>query len=133
MSIKARLVHEAELEPFGPQNVQGDERRLLTGADHGLSTSVMHSQVAPGNGARRHRHPHAEIFVLDQGRGRFEVDGIFFDAEAGDVVIIPPNAWHHFINNGSSALRHTAIHENARAETTFEDGTERSTGHERRP
>jgi quercetin dioxygenase-like cupin family protein len=124
--IRARHVPHADLDLLrGPVTDAGGELRLLTGADHGLVTSVMTSRVVPGGGPRRHRHPHAEIFVLHEGQGRYEVEGSAFDAEAGDVVIVPPDAWHSFTNTGASALRHTAIHENPRAVSEYEDGTRR--------
>ena len=124
MDPVARHVRHAELELIGEKVTrEGGELRLLSGSDYGLKTSVMHAQVAPGSGPRRHRHPHAEVFVLHDGRARYEVDGAFIDAEAGDMVIVPPNAWHSFTNSGDGMLRQTAIHENPRAVRVFEDGS----------
>ena len=124
--IRARHVPHADLELLrGPVTKDGGELRLLSGSDYGLITSIMHSQVAPGSGPRRHRHPHAEIFVLHDGQGRFEVEGTHFEAEAGDMVIIPPEKWHTFTNTGKGMLRHTAIHQNPRAVSVFEDGSRR--------
>jgi quercetin dioxygenase-like cupin family protein len=124
--VPARHVPRAELELLsGPVTNEGGELRLLSGSDHGLATSVMHSQVAPGSGPRRHQHPHAEIIVLHSGQGRFEVGGTQLDAVAGDMLIVPPDAWHAFVNTGTDFLRLTAIHENPRAVTDFEDGTRR--------
>jgi quercetin dioxygenase-like cupin family protein len=85
----------------------------------------MRSEVVPGSGPRRHRHPHAEIFILHEGHGRFEVEGTYFIGEASDIVIVPPDAWHSFVNSGTGPLRLTAIHQNPRAVTLFEDGTRR--------
>ena len=64
--------------------------------------------------------------MLHDGQGRYEVEGATIDAEAGDMVIVPADAWHSFTNTGPSTLRHTAIHENVRAVTEFEDGTRRA-------
>ena len=104
---------------------QGGDLRILDGADHGLRTSVMLSVITQGGGPRRHRHPHAEVFVVQEGNGRFEVDGESFDGEAGDVLIVPPNAWHAFANRGTTLLRLVAIHENPRAVIEWEDGSRR--------
>ena len=101
---------------------EGGELRLLVGSEHGLQVSVMQSVVVPGGGPRRHRHPHAEIFVVEAGLGRFEVDGETLEAESGDILIVPPDAWHGFTNTGSEPLRLIAIHENPRATTEWEDG-----------
>ena len=115
---------ELELLP-GKVISDGGDLRVLSGSEHGLRTSVMRSQVAPGSGPRPHRHPHAEVFVVDDGHGRFDVDGVSIDAEAGDMIIIPTDAVHKFTNTGTSMLRLTAIHENERAVTLFADGTRR--------
>ena len=124
--MKARHVPHDELELIrGPVTADGGELRQLSGSDYGLVTSVMHSTVVPGSGPRRHRHPHAEIFVLHDGQARYEVEGSHLDAQSGDMVIVPPDAWHSFVNTGSGLLRQTAIHQNRRAVTEFEDGTRR--------
>ena len=113
--------------PLQPGKVvdDGGELRVLQGAEHGLRLSVMESSIAPGSGPRRHRHPHAEVFVLVEGEGRFSIDDAMFDARSGDILVVPPNAWHGFVNHAREPLRLVAIHDNARAVTEFEDGTRR--------
>jgi quercetin dioxygenase-like cupin family protein len=124
--LRARHVRRSELESLaGKVQEDGGELLLLSGATYGLVTSVMSSKVMPGSGPRRHKHPHAEIFVLHAGRGQYEVDGSVFNADAGDVVVIPPDAWHGFVNTGNGPLQLTAIHQNPRAVTHFEDGSQR--------
>jgi mannose-6-phosphate isomerase-like protein (cupin superfamily) len=63
--------------------------------------------------------------VVDDGQVRFDVNGVPIDAEAGDMIIVPTDAVHTFTNTGTTMLRVTAIHENARALTLFVDGTRR--------
>jgi quercetin dioxygenase-like cupin family protein len=124
--IRARHIPNVELELIADKVTNdGGELRILQGSDYGLVTSVMYSRVVPGSGPRRHRHPHAEIFVLHDGQARYEVEGTHLDAQAGDMVIVPPDAWHTFVNTGTGMLRQTAIHQNPRAATDFEDGTHR--------
>jgi quercetin dioxygenase-like cupin family protein len=53
---------------------------------------------APGTGPPRHRHREAEIFRVIGGRYLYEVDGRRFFAEAGDVVSIPGDVGHGFVN-----------------------------------
>jgi quercetin dioxygenase-like cupin family protein len=60
---------------------------------------------APGAGPPRHRHPQAEIFRVIEGRYLYEVDGRRFFADAGDVVAIPGNAVHGFVNVGNRPAR----------------------------
>lgn len=124
--VLLRHLRHAELELLpGKVISEGGDLRLLSGSDVGLRTSLMRSQVPPGSGPRPHRHPHAEVFVVDEGQGRFDVGGVSIDAEAGDLIVIPTDAVHAFTNTGTTMLRLTAIHENARAVTLFMDGTRR--------
>lgn len=53
---------------------------------------------APGFGPPRHRHRETEVFRVMEGRYLFEVDGVQFHAEEGDVVTVPGGAAHAFVN-----------------------------------
>jgi quercetin dioxygenase-like cupin family protein len=53
---------------------------------------------APGFGPPRHRHRETEVFRVMEGRYLFEVDGVQFYAEEGDVVTVPGGAAHAFVN-----------------------------------
>lgn len=53
---------------------------------------------APGFGPPRHRHKETEVFRVMEGRYLFEVDGVQFYAEEGDVVTVPGGAAHAFVN-----------------------------------
>jgi quercetin dioxygenase-like cupin family protein len=82
--VLLRHVRHSELELLPGKVIdEGGDLRVLSGSDFGLRTSVMRSLVAPGSGPRPHHHPHAEVFVVDDGQGRFDVDGVGIDVEAG--------------------------------------------------
>lgn len=70
----------------------------LSGDVTGGAFSIIETVNAPGKGPPKHRHPEAEIFRVLEGRYLYEVDGSRFYAAAGDVVSIPGNAEHCFIN-----------------------------------
>jgi len=124
--LKGRHFRHDELEPFGRRfDPDSYDLRVLAGADLGLGTTVMHATIAPGAGPRRHRHPHAEIITLHGGAARFDIGGAAFDATAGDIVVVPAGEWHSFVATGNSPLRNTAIHENERPVTEWEDGERR--------
>jgi quercetin dioxygenase-like cupin family protein len=81
------------------------------GHEHGdvpISMFLVHNE--PGDGPELHRHPYSEIFVVNAGQARFELDGAELTAVAGDVVIAPPEAAHRFTNTGSGELSMTCIH-----------------------
>jgi mannose-6-phosphate isomerase-like protein (cupin superfamily) len=102
---------------------EGGSLLYLEGARYGLVTSVFEAEIVPGSGPRPHTHAYAEFFVLHEGQGRYFVDEQSFDAEAGDIVIVPPKTRHSFVNTGTGPLRHTAIHEAPAQAATFPDGS----------
>ena len=108
----ARLVSTEELELLDIKVTrEGGSVRYLEGARYGLRTSIYRSETVPGGGPPPHAHPYAEFFVIHDGSARFQVGDDAIEAEAGDVVIVPADVTHSFINPGSGPLRQTAIHE----------------------
>jgi quercetin dioxygenase-like cupin family protein len=71
--------------------------RMPPAASGGLM-SIIETINAPGKGPPRHRHPETEIFRVLEGRYLYELAGRRFYAEAGDVVSIPGNVEHGFVN-----------------------------------
>ena len=83
----------------------------FVGADHGdvpVSLILVHS--APGAGPAVHRHPYAEVFVVESGQATFELGERRIVVEGGQIVIGPADIPHGFTNTGSGELRLTAIH-----------------------
>ena len=69
---------------------------------------VAHDAV--GDGPGRHVHPYDEVFVVTEGRARFEIGDETIDAEAGDVVKGPANVPHRYRNLGPGRLRTIDAH-----------------------
>jgi mannose-6-phosphate isomerase-like protein (cupin superfamily) len=83
----------------------------FVGADHGdvpFSVIVVHSQ--PGIGPKIHRHPYAEIFIVESGTATFRIGDETIVVQGGNVVVSPPGEAHGFTNTGTGELRVTAIH-----------------------
>ena len=109
---KAKVVRVADLVLIDRKVTRnGGSLRYLEGARYGLATSIYRSEVAPGSGSLTHSHPYTEYFIVHEGQGRYVVGDEEFDAQPGDVIIVPPGARHSFTNVGTGALRLTAIHE----------------------
>ena len=109
---KALRVSLSELELLDIKVTRdGGAVRYLEGARYGIGTSIFQSEIVPGSGPPAHSHPYTELFVVHAGHGRFEVDDVTIEAEAGDIVIVPSGAWHAFESLGEGPLRQTAIHE----------------------
>ena len=88
-----------------------DHSHEFVGAEHGdvpFSVIIVHSQ--PGVGPKLHRHPYAEVFIVEAGRAMFRLGDDTVLVEAGHVVVGPPDVPHGFTNAGPGELRLVAIH-----------------------
>ena len=97
----------------------GKSSGQFEGAGYGSEVSFFVVNAAPGEGPRLHRHPYSETFVVQAGRGRFEVDDQPVEAGPGDVVVVVPGAAHKFRSLGPERLQMVAIHAGPRMETTW--------------
>ena len=88
----------------------GENAETFNGHEHRASVSMFLSHNRPGTGPDLHRHPYEEIFIIQEGRCTFHVDGTEFDAEAGEIVIAPAGAAHRFVNTGDGPLKQIDIH-----------------------
>ena len=113
-----------------------DHSHELVGAEHGhvpFSVILVHSQ--PGVGPKLHRHPYAEVFIVESGRATFRIGDETIVVDGGHVVVSPPGEAHGFTNTGDGELRLVAIHGAGRFSTewlagpdptwTSKDGTAR--------
>ena len=92
----------------------------FVGAEHQdvpFSVILVHSQ--PGVGPKLHRHPYAEVFVVESGEATFRIGDDTVVVGGGNVVVSPPGEAHGFTNTGSSELRLTAIHAAPRFDTEW--------------
>ena len=83
----------------------------FVGAEHGdvpFSVILVHSR--PGVGPKLHRHPYAEVFVVESGQATFQIGDDTVVVDGGHVVVSPPGEAHGFTNTGTGELRLTAIH-----------------------
>jgi mannose-6-phosphate isomerase-like protein (cupin superfamily) len=92
----------------------------FVGADHGevpFCVILVHSR--PGVGPKLHRHPYAEVFIVESGHATFRIGEDEVVVEGGHVVVSPPGEAHGFTNTGSDELRLTAIHGASRFSTEW--------------
>jgi mannose-6-phosphate isomerase-like protein (cupin superfamily) len=92
----------------------------LAGAEHGdvpFSIILVHSR--PGVGPKLHRHPYAEVFVVESGQATFQIGDEQVVVSGGHVVVSPPGEAHGFTNTGQGELRLTAIHGGSRFNTEW--------------
>ncbi len=83
----------------------------FVGREHGdVGVCFIMVNGAPGSGPRLHRHPYAEVFVVQEGCATFTVDGTRIEAVAGQVVVVQPGEAHTFVNSGDGPLKQLDIH-----------------------
>ena len=83
----------------------------FVGADNGavgISAFLLNAQ--PGQGPGPHRHPYDEVQFVREGRGQYKVDGVEFEATAGDILVIKAGEVHEFKCVGDAPLVQVDIH-----------------------
>lgn len=68
----------------------------------------------PGKGAVLHVHPYPEVFVTLEGEATFTVGDETVEVKQDQVVVVPANVPHKFVNTGSGPLRQIDIHVSGR-------------------
>lgn len=91
----------------------------LKGEDHGATTSLILDRSEPGQGPRLHKHPYDETWVVIAGSLTFEAGPDQFEAGPGDIVVVPPDTPHRFINSGSEPSDLVCIHASPRFVTEW--------------
>lgn len=84
------------------------------GAAHGAGVSFFLVDNDPGQGPVLHRHPYSETWLVRSGSARITVDSETLDAVAGDILTVPPDTPHKFVNSGNGRLQMVCIHASAR-------------------
>ena len=83
----------------------------FVGADQGgTGVSVFLFRGAPGSGPGPHRHPYDEIQFVQSGRGVWKVNGVEFEAGAGDIHVIKAGEVHSFRCVGEEPLVQLDVH-----------------------
>jgi mannose-6-phosphate isomerase-like protein (cupin superfamily) len=78
----------------------------------GVPVSSFIVNTPPGKGPRLHVHPYGEVFVVNEGQATFTAGDEEVVVAAGNVVVVPPETPHKFVNSGDHTLRMVTIHAN---------------------
>jgi quercetin dioxygenase-like cupin family protein len=83
----------------------------FVGADQGgVNVSVFLFHGMAGSGPGPHRHPYDEVQFIREGRGIWNVDGVEFEAQAGDILVIKAGEVHSFTAVGDGPLVQVDVH-----------------------
>jgi mannose-6-phosphate isomerase-like protein (cupin superfamily) len=78
---------------------------------HGdTDVSFILVDMPPGEGVRLHTHLYQEIFILQEGTATYTVSTTTLQAQAGQIIIVPAETPHKFVNSGEGKLRQVDIH-----------------------
>jgi len=72
--------------------------------------SFIWVDMSPGGFVRLHKHPYKEIFIIQEGMATFTVDSTTLDAHAGQIIIVPADVPHKFMNTSDRQLKQIDIH-----------------------
>jgi mannose-6-phosphate isomerase-like protein (cupin superfamily) len=69
-----------------------------------VNVSFFLVESPPGRGAGLHKHPYEEVFVLQEGEATFTIGEDVIAARGGQIVVVPADVPHKFVNSGSGPL-----------------------------
>lgn len=77
-------------------------------------TVIAYGTDIVGAGPRLHVHPYSETFIVLEGRARFFIGNLTFDASAGEMIFGPAGVPHRFVNLGPGRLQTIDVHHSPR-------------------
>ena len=72
--------------------------------------SFIWVDMPPGGSVRLHQHPYKEIFIIQSGAATYTIGAATLQAHAGQILIVPANTPHKFVNTGARPLQQVDIH-----------------------
>ena len=80
------------------------------GGASGSGISIIANHIIEvGGGAKLHRHPYAEVFLVRRGRVTFEVGDETIEAREGQILVVPAGVPHAFKNIGKTTTNLVVI------------------------
>jgi mannose-6-phosphate isomerase-like protein (cupin superfamily) len=85
--------------------------REFVGAEYGgVGICVIFVDAEPGRGPALHTHPYHELLIILEGQATLDDGNGKREVQAGEIVLIPPDQPHGFVNSGEERLRQIDIH-----------------------
>jgi mannose-6-phosphate isomerase-like protein (cupin superfamily) len=66
--------------------------------------------MPPGGRIRLPKQPYQEIFIIQEGKAIFTVGSRTLEAHAGQIMLVPADVPHKFINLSDRPLKQIDIH-----------------------
>ena len=80
----------------------------------GINVSFILVDAPPGSGPELHVHPYEEVFIVQEGTVTFTAGDDVIEATGGQIVVVPANVPHKFVNSGAGRMRQIDIHASKR-------------------
>jgi len=113
-AYRAGRIHVAYEDLTLLVNPKGTRSTFMLDEFLGSKTSgltLAMNQIAPGKWQKSHRHGGEAYLYAIEGRGHSVVDGIRYDWENGDLVVVDHWAWHqHFNSDPELTARLVRVH-----------------------
>jgi mannose-6-phosphate isomerase-like protein (cupin superfamily) len=82
------------------------------GIHQDTNVSFIWVDMPPGGAIRLHKHPYEEIFIIQEGVSTFTVGSGTLEAHTGQIIIVPAEVPHKFMNLSDKQLKQIDIHVN---------------------
>lgn len=120
------MLTDADYTVLSRDALPGDDGHTheFEGSHQDTDVSFIWVDMPPGLGVRLHKHPYKEVFIVQQGSATFTVGSASLEAHEGQIIIVPADTPHKFVNSGTAPLRQVDIHVSKQFVTYWlEDGT----------
>lgn len=104
--MKVRPIQEHEQVDVQMEGAVGIKMRMLCGPDDNANNFHMrHFEVAPGGNSPHHAHDYEHEVLVLGGSGVVKSEQGDRPFSTGDVIFVPPNEKHQFVNTGPEPLK----------------------------
>jgi len=103
--MKVQSIKQHEQTDVGMEGAAKVKMRMLIGPDDGAGNFHMrHFEVEPGGHTPHHSHDYEHEILILQGTGIAKSEQGEKPFKAGDVIFVPANETHQFVNNNDTPL-----------------------------
>ncbi|MGI0150125.1 MAG: cupin domain-containing protein [Thermoplasmata archaeon] len=103
--MKVRSIEGHDQKPVTMEGATGAKMRMLVGPEDGATSFHMrHFEVAPGCHTPHHQHDYEHEILILGGKGVAKSEQGDRPFKTGDVIFVPPNERHQFVNTGADPL-----------------------------
>jgi len=103
--MKVQSIEQHEQKPVQMEGASEAKMRMLVGPADGAGNFHMRQfEVAPGGFTPHHSHDYEHEILVLSGTGLAKSQQGDRPLQPGDVVYVPPNEKHQFVNQGDQPL-----------------------------